>query len=84
MLNLVWVHLEMVLVSVQDRCMVCAKRTMFTGIVLDILLLDDENPVEAHFYPFGDSANLDARWAHCLCQTYHRLGNHFVPTRWKS
>jgi hypothetical protein len=27
MSNLILVHLEMVLVSVQDRCMVCAKRT---------------------------------------------------------
>jgi len=26
-----------------------------------IVLLGDEAPVEAHFVPFGDSANLDAR-----------------------
>jgi hypothetical protein len=84
MSNLVWVHLEMVLVSVQDRCMVCTKYTMLTGIVLGIVLLDDENQVGAHFVPFGDYANLDARWVHCLYQTYHRLGNHFVPTRWNS
>jgi hypothetical protein len=31
-----------------------------------MVLLDDEAQVEAHFYPFGDSANLDARWVHCL------------------
>jgi hypothetical protein len=35
MLNLVSVCLEMMLVSVQDRCMVCAKRTIGLGIVLD-------------------------------------------------
>jgi hypothetical protein len=33
--NLVSVHLEMVLVSVQDMCMVCAKCTIGSGIVLD-------------------------------------------------
>jgi hypothetical protein len=35
MVNLVLVCLEMVLVSVQDRCMVCAKRTIGSVIVLD-------------------------------------------------
>ena len=29
------IHLEMVFVLVQDRCMVCAKRTIGTEIVLD-------------------------------------------------
>ena len=29
------VHLEMALVLVQDRCMVCAKRTIGSDIVLD-------------------------------------------------
>ena len=29
------VHLEMVLVLVQDRCMICAKRTIGLDIVLD-------------------------------------------------
>jgi hypothetical protein len=35
MVNLVSVCLETVLVSVQDRCMVCAKRTIGSVIVLD-------------------------------------------------
>jgi hypothetical protein len=35
MSNLVSVHLEIVLVLVQDRCMVCAKRTMGQKIVSD-------------------------------------------------
>ena len=35
MWNLVSVRLETVLVSVQDRCMVCAKRTIGSEIVLD-------------------------------------------------
>jgi hypothetical protein len=35
MANLVLVCLEMVLVSVQDRCMVCPKRTIGLEIVLE-------------------------------------------------
>jgi hypothetical protein len=35
MVNLVSVHLEMGLVSVQDRCMVCAKRTIGSVVILD-------------------------------------------------
>jgi hypothetical protein len=36
MWNLVFVRLETVLVSVQDRCTVCAKRAIGSEIVLDI------------------------------------------------
>jgi hypothetical protein len=35
MWNLVVVHLETVLVLVQDRCMVCAKHTIGLEILLD-------------------------------------------------
>jgi hypothetical protein len=35
MSNLVFVRLEMVLVLVQDRCMICAKRTMGLEIISD-------------------------------------------------
>ena len=35
MWNFVLVHLETVLVSVQDRCTVCAKRTIGVEIILD-------------------------------------------------
>jgi hypothetical protein len=35
MWNLVLVRLEAVLVSVQDRCMSCAKRTIGSEIILD-------------------------------------------------
>ena len=35
MWNLALVHLETVLVSVQDRCMVCSKRTVGLEIILD-------------------------------------------------
>jgi hypothetical protein len=69
MSNLILVHLETVLVSVQDRCTVCYILTMGSGIVLDApdVLLGDEIQVE-----------------HGLCQTYHRLRNHFGCTRWYS
>jgi hypothetical protein len=33
--NLVSIHLETVVLSVQDRCTVCAKRNLGTEIVLD-------------------------------------------------
>ena len=61
--NLVSGRLEIVLVSVQDRCMVCAKRTIGLDIVFNapMALLGDEAQVEARFSPCGDSANLDAR-----------------------
>ena len=49
--------------SVQDRCMVCARRTVGSVVILDapMELPGDEAQVEAHFGLFGDSANLDAR-----------------------
>ena len=55
--------LEIVLESVQERCTVCAKRTIGLDIVFNapMVLLDNEAQVEARFSPFGDSANLDAR-----------------------
>ena len=55
--------LEIVLVLVEDRCMVCAKRTTGSDIVFNapMVLLGDEAQVEAHFSPLGESANLDAR-----------------------
>jgi hypothetical protein len=62
-LKLVSVHLEIVLVSVQDRCIVCAKYTMGMETILThpTVLRGDMVQVEAHFTPFGESVNLDAR-----------------------
>ena len=56
-------RLETVLVSVQDRCMVCGRRTIGSEIVLDTPdgTTSNEAQVEAHFGPFGDSANFGAR-----------------------
>ena len=62
MQNLVSIHLETVLVSLQDRCKVCAKHTMAQKSFWthQMVLLGDEAQVEARFGPFGDSANLDS------------------------
>jgi hypothetical protein len=49
-----------------------------------MVLLGDEAQVEAHFGLFGDGVSVCARMVHGLCQTYHRLINHFVRTRWYS
>ena len=51
------------LVLVQDRCTVCAKRTIGSEIILDTMmeLLCDEAQVDARFILFGDSDKLDAR-----------------------
>ena len=61
--NLISDRLEIVLVSVEDRCTVCAKRTIGLDIVFNapMVLLGDEAQVEARFSTFGDSANLYAR-----------------------
>ena len=63
MWNLVSVYLEVVLVSVQDRCTVSAKRTIGseTFWTRPMVLLGDEPQVEARFGPFGDIANPNAR-----------------------
>ena len=49
--------------SVQDRCMVCARRTIGSEIVLDAPdgTTSNEAQVKDHLGPLGDSANLDAR-----------------------
>ena len=62
MWNLTSFHLETVLVLVQLRCMVCARRTIGLEIILDTPegTIGDEAQVEARFGLFGDSANLDA------------------------
>jgi hypothetical protein len=50
-------------VSVKDRSVVYAKRTIGLEILLDIPYgnLGDEALVDAHFGLYGDSAHLDAR-----------------------
>jgi len=55
--------LETVLVSVQDRCTICVKRTIGSEIIFDSPdgTTSGEAQVEARFSPFGHSVNLDAR-----------------------
>ena len=57
------VRLEMVLVLVQDRCMVCAQRSIGLETILDapMVLLGDEAHVHARFGLFRDSTSFDAR-----------------------
>jgi hypothetical protein len=72
MWNFVLVHLETVLVSVQGRCTVCAKRTIGSEIVLETVLVSAQDRCMVcakrsigssgcSFIPFGDRASLDAR-----------------------
>ena len=63
MQNLTCFHLETVLVSVQDRCMVCAKCTTGMEILFGIPdgTLGDLGEMEANWSLFGDSVNLNAR-----------------------
>ena len=63
MWNVNSVRLEAVLVSVQDRCTVCAKRPIGSEMFWThpMVLLGDEAQVDAQFGLFGDIANPDAR-----------------------
>ena len=63
MWNLVSICWEKMLVSLQDRCMVCAKRSIGSETVLDapMVLLGGEAQVQAHFSLFRDSTSLEAR-----------------------
>ena len=61
--NLVSVRLEIVLILTQDRCMVCAERTIGSEIVLDA---PDGTPrgrgsCAISFGPFGDGVSVDVR-----------------------
>ena len=76
--NLVSVRLEIVLVSVQDRCTVCAKRTIGLDIVFttSMVLLGEEAQVEARFSPCGDNGNLTQD--RCLVCAEHTIGLEIV------
>jgi hypothetical protein len=60
--NLVSVYLEIVLISAQDRCIICVVCTSGMEIILGTLMVHqgDMGKVEAHFGPFGDSVSLGA------------------------
>ena len=84
MSNHVSVRLEVVLLSVQDRCTVCAKRTIGFETILDALmvLLGDEAQVQARFGLFRDSTSL--MQDRCTVCAERTIGseNHFGRTRW--
>jgi hypothetical protein len=60
--KLVSVHLDTVLILIQDRCTVCTERTISSEIILDapMELLDDVGHVESPFGLFGDSVSFGA------------------------
>ena len=60
------VRLEMELVLMEDRCTVCAKRTIGSDIILDA---PDRTPrwrgsCGISFGPFGDGVSVDVRLVH--------------------
>ena len=63
MWNLISVHLETVLVSVQDRCTVCAESTIGSESFWThpMELLGYVGHVESRFNLFGDSVSAGAR-----------------------
>ena len=63
MCNLVSIRLDILLVSVQVRCKVCAEGTIGSKNIWTQLmeLLSDVGRVESCFGLFGDSVSVDAR-----------------------
>jgi hypothetical protein len=80
--KLVLVHLDIVLISTQDRCSDWDEHTMARNSfwVYPMELFGNMGQMEARFSPFGDYVNLDSRLVHDLCQTYHALRNQFGHT----
>jgi hypothetical protein len=84
--KLILEHLDTVLFLTQDGCMISAKCTICSKIILDAL---DYFPrcvdqADAHFELFGDSFNFGARKVHGLHLIYNGHGNRFGHTRWYS
>jgi hypothetical protein len=61
--ELIFVHLEILLISAQDRCKVYAKHTISSEIILThpMLLQGDVGQVKTHFCPFRDTINIGPR-----------------------
>jgi hypothetical protein len=57
------VHLELVLILMQDRSRVCTERTIgWESFWMNLIeLLGDVGHVESHFGPFGDRVSVGAR-----------------------
>jgi hypothetical protein len=60
--KIVLVRLEIVVILTQDRCMVCAERTIGLEIILDAPdgTRRCRGSCESHFSPFSDSARVGA------------------------
>ena len=78
MLDLTSFSLETLLVSVQNRCMVCAKRTIAhkSFWTHPMVLLSVEAQVKARFDPFGHSAIL--MQDRCTVCVEHTIGSEIV------
>ena len=61
--KLISVRFEVMLISTQDRCTICAERAIVSEVMLahPMELLGYIGQVEARFSPFGESVDLDAR-----------------------
>jgi len=77
---------QIVLILMQDRCMICKKHTICLKINLDapIELLDDMCHMESCFALFIDIVSFSARLVHNLRLMHHILRNHFGRTIWYS
>ena len=66
--NLILVCLEILFVSVQDRCTVCSERTIGSEIfwTCPIELLNDMGHVESRFGSFQDGVSVGAKNVHGL------------------
>jgi hypothetical protein len=75
---------EIVLVSAQDKSIVCTKCTIASETILDAPdgTPSDVGHVEPHFNPFRDSVSFGVGQVHSWRQTYHRLRNHFGQNEW--
>ena len=76
--NLILVHLETVLLLGQDRCTVCAKRTIGSEIIFDApkVHLGDKDQLVAHFSPFGDNVILTQD--RCMVCTERTIGSEII------
>ena len=76
--KLVSVGLEIVLVLTQDRCTVCAERTIGSETILDApnVHLGDEAQLVARFSPFGDRVIL--MQDRCMDCTEHTIGSEII------
>ena len=56
-------HLEIVLISMQDRCTVCTKHAIVSKVILahPMELLSDVGHAESLYFVFGDSVSVCAR-----------------------